>query len=179
MRAVGVSRGDGCGSEASRGGRDDERNDAAAVARVGRDGRSARESTMLEDMEIDEVHAIDVRSCVCVLMTKSCTGFTVLNPAYQNPNRRGRAGVTHGDRDDRGWKGCQFYGSSPFEVVFWGTPVTWGETRSCNVHVKTINCLRDIVIINCRTRSTLRALFRMAVPPVLSSTSAEYSLQEV
>jgi hypothetical protein len=36
---------------------------------------------------------------------KSCTGFTVLNPAYQNPDCRGRAGVTHGDRDDRGWKG--------------------------------------------------------------------------
>ena len=101
MRAIGVSRGDGCGSESSRGGRDAERNDAAAVARVVvRDGRSARESTVLVDMEIDEVHAIDVRSCVCVLMSKSCTGFTVLNPAYQNPNRRGRAGVTHGDRDD-------------------------------------------------------------------------------
>ncbi len=56
-------------------------------------------------MEIDEVHAIDVRSCVCVLMSRSCTGFTVLNPAYQNPDRRGRAGVTHDDRDDRGWKG--------------------------------------------------------------------------
>jgi hypothetical protein len=38
-------------------------------------------------------------------MSKSCTGFTVLNPAYQNPDRRGRAGVTHGDRDDREWKG--------------------------------------------------------------------------
>jgi hypothetical protein len=105
VRAIGVSRGDGCGSEASRGGRDAERNDAAAAARVVRDGRSARESTVLEDMEIDEVHAIDVRSCVCVLMSKSCTGFTVLNPAYQIPDRRGRAGVTHGDRDDRGWKG--------------------------------------------------------------------------
>ena len=34
-------------------------------------------------------------------------------------------------------------------------------------------------IINCWARSTLRALLRMAVPPVLSSTSAEYSLQEV
>ena len=98
MRAVGVSRGDGCGSEASRGGRDAERNDAAAVARVGRDGRSARESTMLEDMEMDEVHASDVRSCVSVLMSRSCTGFTVLNPAYQNPDRRGRAGVAHGDK---------------------------------------------------------------------------------
>jgi hypothetical protein len=29
----------------------------------------------------------------------------MLNPAYQNPDRRGRAGVMHGDRDDRGWKG--------------------------------------------------------------------------
>ena len=105
MRAIGVSRGDGRGSKASLGGRDAERNDAAAAARVGRDGRSARESTVLVDMEIDEVHAIDVRSCVCVLMSKSCTGFTVLNPAYQNPDRRDRAGATHGDRDDRGWKG--------------------------------------------------------------------------
>ena len=103
MWVDGVSRGDGCGSEASRGGRDAERNDAVAAARViVRDGRSSRESTVLEDMEIDEVHAIDVRSCVCVLITKSCTGFTVLNPAYQNPDRRGRAGVTRGDRDDRG-----------------------------------------------------------------------------
>ncbi len=103
MRAIGVSRGDGRGSKASLGGRDAERNDAAAAARVvARDGRSARESTVSEDMEIDEVHAIDVRSCVCVLMSKSCTGFTVLNPAYQNPDCRGRAGVTHGDRDDRG-----------------------------------------------------------------------------
>jgi hypothetical protein len=57
-------------------------------------------------------HAGDVRgparnlcSLRVVLMTKSCTGFTVLNPAYQNPDCRGRAGVTHGDRDDRGWKG--------------------------------------------------------------------------
>jgi hypothetical protein len=33
------------------------------------------------------------------------TGFTMLNPVYQNPDRRGRAGVTRGDRDDRGWKG--------------------------------------------------------------------------
>jgi hypothetical protein len=24
-----------------------------------------------------------------------------LNPAYQNPERRGRAGITHGDRDDQ------------------------------------------------------------------------------
>ena len=127
MRVIGVRRGDGCDSEASLGGRDAERNDAAAVARVSRDGRSARESTVSEDMEIDEVHAIDVRSCVCVLMSKSCTGFTVLNPAYQNPDRRGRAGVTHGDRDDRGWKGCRFYDSGPFKVVFWGTPVTWGR----------------------------------------------------
>ncbi len=29
----------------------------------------------------------------------------MFNPAYQNPDRRGRAGVTRGDRDDRGWKG--------------------------------------------------------------------------
>ncbi len=25
----------------------------------------------------------------------------MLNPAYQNPDRRGRVGVTHGDRDDQ------------------------------------------------------------------------------
>jgi hypothetical protein len=37
-----------------------------------------------------------------VLMSRSCTGFTVLNPAYQNPDRRGRAGVAHDDKDDRG-----------------------------------------------------------------------------
>ena len=33
---------------------------------------------------------------------RSCTGFTVLNPAYQNPDRRGRAGIAHDDKDDRG-----------------------------------------------------------------------------
>ena len=54
---------------------------------------------------MDEIHAIDLRSCVCVLMSRSCTGFTVLNPAYQNPDRRGRAEDTRGYRDDRGWKG--------------------------------------------------------------------------
>ena len=81
---------------------------------------------MLEDMEIDEVHASDVRSCVSVLMSRSCTGFTVLNPAYQNPDRRGRAGVAHDDKDDRGWKGCRFYGGSPFLQSSWDTPFTWG-----------------------------------------------------
>jgi hypothetical protein len=34
-------------------------------------------------------------------LTRCDTGFTVLNPAYQNLDRRDRAGVTHGDRDDR------------------------------------------------------------------------------
>jgi hypothetical protein len=52
-------------------------------------------------MEIDEAHAIDHRSCVRVLIMRCDTGFTVLNPAYQNLDRRDRAGVTHGDRDDR------------------------------------------------------------------------------
>jgi hypothetical protein len=49
-------------------------------------------------MEIDEAHAIDHRSCVRVLILRSDTGFTMLNPAYQNPDRRGRAGVAHGDK---------------------------------------------------------------------------------
>ena len=54
-------------------------------------------------------HAGDVRgparnlcSLRVVLITRSCTGFTMLNPAYQNPDRRGRAEVTRGYRDDRG-----------------------------------------------------------------------------
>ena len=46
-----------------------------------------------------------------------------------------------------------------------------GRPEVASVHVKTINCLRGIVIIICRARSTLRALFRMVVPPVLSGTS--------
>jgi hypothetical protein len=29
------------------------------------------------------------------------TGLTVLSPAYQNPDRRGRARETHGDKDDQ------------------------------------------------------------------------------
>jgi hypothetical protein len=68
------------------------------MLREGVDGRCWKACKM------DEVHAIGHRSCVCVLMSRSCTGFTVLNPAYcdQNPDRRGRAGVTRGDRDDRG-----------------------------------------------------------------------------
>jgi hypothetical protein len=47
----------------------------------------ARESVMTEVMEIDEAHAIDHRSCVRVLIMRCDTGFTVLNPAYQNPDR--------------------------------------------------------------------------------------------
>jgi hypothetical protein len=74
-------------------------------------------------------------------------------------------------------KACRFYGQSPFLDKSWDTP--WGRPEVASVHVKTINCLRGIAIMNCRARSTLRAPFRMAVPPVLSSTSAEYSLQEV
>jgi hypothetical protein len=31
-----------------------------------------------------------------VLITRSCTGLKVLNPAYQNPDRGGRARVTRG-----------------------------------------------------------------------------------
>ena len=62
----------------------------------------ARESVMTEVMEIDEAHAIDHRSCVRVLIMRCDTGFTVLNPAYQNPDRRGRAEVTRGYRDDQG-----------------------------------------------------------------------------
>ena len=56
-----------------------------------------------------------------------------------------------------------------------GLPVTWGCPEVMRVHVKQM----IVPTIICRARSTLRALFRMAVPPVLSSTSAEYSLQEV
>ena len=52
-------------------------------------------------------------------------------------------------------------------------PVTWGCPEVTRVHVKQM----IVPTIICRARSTLRALFRMAVPPVLSSTSAEYSLQ--
>ena len=54
-------------------------------------------------------------------------------------------------------------------------PVTWGCPEVTRVHVKQM----IVPTIICRARSTLRALLRMAVPPVLSSTSAEYSLQEV
>jgi hypothetical protein len=54
-------------------------------------------------------------------------------------------------------------------------PVTWGCPEVTRVHVKQM----ILPTIICRARSTLRAPFRMAVPPVLSSTSAEYSLQEV
>jgi hypothetical protein len=46
------------------------------------------------------------------------TGFRVLNPAYQNPDRRGRAEDTRGYRDDRGWKGLTILSSSPFEQEF-------------------------------------------------------------
>jgi hypothetical protein len=56
-----------------------------------------------------------------------------------------------------------------------GPPRYVGLPRSHESSRRTINCST----INCRARSTLRALLRMAVPPVLSSTSAEYSLQEV
>jgi hypothetical protein len=59
---------------------------------------------MLEDMEDGRGARNRSRSCVWVLMTRSRTGFTVLNPAYRNPDRRGRAEVTRGYRDDRGWK---------------------------------------------------------------------------
>ena len=54
-----------------------------------------------------------------------------------------------------------------------GSPTKWVATSK--QLIVTWHCS----IINCRARSTLRAPFRMAVPPVLSSTSAEYSLQEV
>ena len=57
---------------------------------------------MMVVMEIDEAHAIDHRSCVRVLIMRCDTGFTMLSPAYQNPDRRGRARVTRGYRDDQG-----------------------------------------------------------------------------
>ena len=73
-----------------------------AERRPGRGARSARESGVMVVMEIDEAHAIDHRSCVRVLIMRCDTGFTMLSPAYQNPDRRGRARVTRGYRDDQG-----------------------------------------------------------------------------
>ena len=73
---------------------------------------------MMEVMEIDEAHAIDHRSCVRVLIMRCDTGFTVLDPAYQNPDRRGRAEDTRGYRDDQGWKGLTILSFSPFEQEF-------------------------------------------------------------
>jgi hypothetical protein len=50
---------------------------------------------MMVVMGIDEARAIDHKSCVRVLIARCDTGFTMLTPAYhwQNPDRRGRAGV--------------------------------------------------------------------------------------
>jgi hypothetical protein len=81
------------------------------------------------------------------------TRLTMLNPAYQNPDRRGRvgvahAGVAHGDKTIEDEKACRSYGYGPFLENPWGSPSTWGETEVASVHVKTINCLRGIVIIN-------------------------------
>ncbi len=43
--------------------------------------------------------ALKVKFSIGSLSPDRCdTGFTVLNPAYQNPDRRGRAGVAHGDK---------------------------------------------------------------------------------
>jgi hypothetical protein len=46
----------------------------------------------------------------------------MLNPAYQNPDRRGRAGDAHGDKTIEDEKACRFYGYDPFLVNPWGTP---------------------------------------------------------
>jgi hypothetical protein len=53
-----------------------------------------------------------------------------------------------------------------------GSPRYVGLPRSHESSRRTINCST----INCRARSTLRALLRMAVPPVLSSTYSMYRL---
>ena len=103
-------------------------------ARV-QEAEPARESVMTEVMEIDEAHAIDHRSCVRVLIMRCDTGFTVLNPAYQNLDRRDRAGVTHGDRDDRR---MEKVAGSVIPVLFKrfsGQPLYLGWTRSCGAHV--------------------------------------------
>jgi hypothetical protein len=103
----------------------------------------------------------------------------MLNPAYQNPDRRGRAGVAHGDKTIKDEKACRFYGHSLLYKSSWGSPLRGGDPKfDFSVWVATTKQL-IVSRINCRARSTLRALLRMAVPPVLSSTSAEYSLQEV
>ena len=47
-------------------------------------------------------------------------------------------------------------------------PVTWGCPEVTRVHVKTINCLRGIVIIICRARS----IHVLALLPALRSTGA-------
>ncbi len=124
------------------------------------------------------------------------TGFTVLNPAYQNPDRRGRAEVTikHADihlrirtliaEDGRKLRAATGtikdekaadHNDSMVSAFCTRVSVTSGCPEVTRVHVKQM----IVPTIICRARSTLRALFRMAVPPVLSSTSAEYSLQEV
>ncbi len=57
------------------------------------------------------------------------TGFTMLNPAYQNPDRRGRAGVAHGDKTIEDEKACRFYSEVPFLEESLGHPL--GGDRSC------------------------------------------------
>ena len=95
-----------CTAAAAAGRRDDvapwesERGGAEASAeRKPVRGIRSRESVMVEVMEMDEAQAGG--HCLFVLITRSCTGLTVLSPAYQNHDRRGRAEVTRGDRDDQ------------------------------------------------------------------------------
>ena len=68
-----------------------------------------------------------------------------LNPAYQNPDRRGRAGVTRGYRDDRGWKSLAILRLSPFKEEFLGQPLYVGLARSYECSRRTIHLSRGIV----------------------------------
>ena len=106
MWAVAVAEPAGSCGSCTAGRRDDvapwESERGGAVASAERKpvrGIRSRESVMVEVMEMDEAQAGGF--CLLVLIPRSCTGFTVLNPAYQNPDRRGRAGVTRGDKDDQ------------------------------------------------------------------------------
>ena len=120
-----------CTAAAAAGRRDDvapwESERGGAVASAERKpvrGIRSRESVMVEVMEMDEAQAGGF--CLYVLITRSCTGFTVLNPAYQNPDRRGRAGATRGDRDDQDGEKVPFPRFVTFLVRRLGLPASRG-----------------------------------------------------
>ena len=50
---------------------------------------------------MDEAHAGDVDHCVRVLVDEDLYRAQDLNPAYQNPDRRGRANYASATRDDQ------------------------------------------------------------------------------